>query len=110
MDQGVSQEFMQRLKKTCVDQFKGAKFKILPRVSITNINNIERRLNEYTHKTQFFTINALNYLEQRLQNDTFCLIGVTSKDLYPNLFWNFTYSHRLNNKRVSIVSLSRYHD
>ena len=42
--------------------------------------------------------------------DTFCLLGITNTDIYPNEDWDFVFSYANIPDRVGVHSFARYED
>ena len=66
------------------------------------------RLNAFTGKRQFLTTDLLQFLEKRLPEDAFSLLGITLEDLYPDPRWNFVFGQALVLRRVGVYSFARY--
>ena len=61
-------------------------------------------------KQQLCADDVLDALEQRVQADAYCCIGVTNIDLYPDDNWNFVFGLANLRQRVGVFSLARYDD
>ena len=59
--------------------------------------------------TQMLATDVLAYLQTRVPQDAFCLIGVTDVDLYPEPQWNFVFGMASFRERVGVQSMARYH-
>jgi len=66
------------------------------------------RLNAFTGKRQFLTTDLLQFLEKRLPEDAFSLLGITLEDLYADPRWNFVFGQALVLRRVGVYSFARY--
>jgi len=51
----------------------------------------------------------LEHLKTRLPADAYCLIGLTTTDLYPEESWNFVFGMATLRERVGVYSTARYH-
>jgi len=51
---------------------------------------------------------ALEFLNDRVPEDAFCVAAVTMADLYPDTSWNFVFGYASYTERVGIFSFARY--
>jgi len=58
---------------------------------------------------QVLTTDIVDYLRRRIPDDAFCLLGVTTDDLYPKPSWNFVFGQAWPTERTGIFSSARYH-
>lgn len=66
------------------------------------------RTNRYTTRRQILTRDVLRWLQGRLPEDAFCLLGITMEDLYPDPSWNFVFGEASFRERVGVYSFARY--
>ncbi len=60
--------------------------------------------------TQYLTGDILRkVLRPRVKRDTFCLLGVTMEDLYPEESWNYVFGQASLSGRVGVYSLVRFY-
>ncbi len=60
--------------------------------------------------TQYLTGDILRkVLRPRVRRDTFCLLGVTMEDLYPEESWNYVFGQASLSSRVGVYSLVRFY-
>jgi archaemetzincin len=57
---------------------------------------------------QYYTRDILDALRSRVPADAYCLIAVTTLDLYPDPDWNFVFGQATLSERVGVYSLARY--
>jgi archaemetzincin len=69
---------------------------------------IENRINPSTNKIQYNAKSILTELENKLNKNIFCIIGVTMSDLYPREEWNFVFGMASIKKRTGVFSFARY--
>ena len=81
--------------------------KTLPAVSVGGVT-AKTRINEYTNKRQLLAPEVLGWLRQRLPDDAFGLVAVTTEDLYPAPSWNFVFGMASLKERVGVQSLARH--
>ena len=81
---------------------------VLPEVPARKVG-AKRRINRFTKKPQLLTGDILKYLEEKLPEDAYALIGLTVIDLYPEPAWNFVFGQASLRDRVGVYSLARYH-
>ena len=72
------------------------------------IAGITSRKNPYTGHQQLLTTDILTFLQQRLPADAFCMLGITTVDLYPDPAWNFVFGQASLRERVGVYSFARY--
>ena len=61
-----------------------------------------------TGQRQVLTWGVLHWLQGRLPEDAFCLLGITMEDLYPEPSWNFVFGPASLNERVGVYSFARH--
>lgn len=81
--------------------------KVLPTVKVDE-SLLVSRVNSHTKKVQWQTAELLQWLEQQLPEDAYCLLGITLTDLYPNGSWNFVFGQATLRQRVGIYSFARF--
>jgi len=81
--------------------------KTLPAVSVGKVT-AKTRINEYTNKRQLLAPEVLGWLRQRLPDDAFGLVAVTTEDLYPAPSWNFVFGMASLKERVGVQSFARH--
>ncbi|MEM7013929.1 MAG: archaemetzincin [Verrucomicrobiota bacterium] len=69
---------------------------------------ITTRINPGTQKRQLLTLDILALLRKRLPQDAFCLLAITTEDLYPDPSWNFVFGQASLQNRVGAFSFARY--
>lgn len=57
---------------------------------------------------QYYTRDILDALRARVPADAYCLIAVTTRDLYPDPKWNFVFGEATLSERVGVYSFARY--
>lgn len=57
---------------------------------------------------QYLAGDFLPILRQRLPNDAFCILGITTVDLYPQPSWGFVFGIGSFTERVGVYSLNRF--
>ena len=80
--------------------------KTLPAVHLRDVT-AQTRVNQHTHKRQLLAPDVLVWLRQRLPDDAFGLVGVTTEDLYPQPAWNFVFGMASLKARVGVQSFAR---
>jgi archaemetzincin len=66
------------------------------------------RTNRITTRRQILTRDVLRWLQRRLPEDAFCVLGITMVDLYPDPSWNFVFGEASFRERVGVYSFARY--
>ena len=69
---------------------------------------ITSRRNPYTGQEQLLTGDILESLRRQLPPDAFCMLGITTIDLYPDPRWNFVFGQASLHDRVGVYSFARY--
>ncbi len=69
---------------------------------------ITTRIHKGTQKRQLLSTDILNLLGKRLPRDGFCLLAITTEDLYPDPRWNFVFGQASLQNRVGVFSFARY--
>jgi archaemetzincin len=80
--------------------------KTLPAVNVGEVT-ATTRINQNTNKRQLLAPELLGWLRQRLPDDAFGLVGVTTEDLYPQPSWNFVFGMASLKERVGVQSFAR---
>lgn len=57
---------------------------------------------------QYYTRDILGALVSRVPADAYCLIAVTTRDLYPDPDWNFVFGEATLSERVGVYGFARY--
>lgn len=57
---------------------------------------------------QYYTRDILDALKTRVPDDAYCLIAVTTRDLYPDPQWNFVFGEATLSERVGVYGFARY--
>jgi archaemetzincin len=87
--------------------FFAMEVKTLPPVAIDK-SRFTTRHNQLTGNPQILTGDVLSYLQHQLPSNSFCLLAVTMKDLYPDPSWNFVFGQASLRERVGVYSFARY--
>lgn len=80
---------------------------VMPALSLRGIA-VTSRVNRQSGKIQLLTGDLLNMLARRLPDDSFCLLGISMDDLYPDPFWNFVFGEASLKGRIGVYSFARY--
>ncbi|MDW7980550.1 MAG: archaemetzincin [Verrucomicrobiales bacterium] len=81
--------------------------KVLPTAE-GELMQFRSRTNRFTGRRQVLTSDVLGWLRRRLPSDAFCLLGITTVDLYPHESWNFVFGEASLHERVGVYSFARY--
>lgn len=68
----------------------------------------EPRVNPRSRHRQVRTQPILEWLQERLPDDAYCLLAVTMADLYPDPAWNYVFGMASLRDRVGVYSFARY--
>ncbi len=91
--------------RSFAETFFGMPVERLPAVSVDGLP-IKRR--DHQGNSQLFSTDVLDWLEDRLPKDAFCILAITMDDLYPADDWNFVFGQANLRTRVGVYSFHRY--
>jgi len=86
--------------------FFAMEVKALPGMPISA--KFSTRHNPSTNNSQILTSDVLDFLKSRVPADGFCLLAITTEDLYPEASWNFVFGQASLRDRVGVYSFARY--
>ena len=86
----------------------GMPTRLLPAEADTDALGITTRINPGTGKRQLLSTDILRLLPKKLPEDAFCMLAVTTEDLYPQESWNFVFGQASLRERVGVFSFARY--
>jgi len=86
----------------------GMPTKLLAIEKDTEALGIKTRINSGTGKRQLLSTDILGVLPKKLPRDAFCMLAVTTEDLYPEESWNFVFGQASLRERVGVFSFARY--
>jgi archaemetzincin len=66
------------------------------------------RINSITKNKQYLTRDILTYLQRIRPDDAFCILAISTTDLYPDSTWNFVFGEASLKQRVGVFSFARY--
>lgn len=87
--------------------FFALEVKLLPPLVLAK-HRIKSRKNLFTKNPQLLAPDILKALYTTLPDDAYCLIGLTTTDLYPEPSWNFVFGQAMLRDRVGVYSFARY--
>ena len=90
-----------------VHAFFTLEVRILPAVKVAAVT-AQTRINHNTNRRQLFAPEVLEWLKNRVPDDAFGLLAITTEDLYPNPSWNFVFGMASLRDRVGVQSLARH--
>ncbi len=100
------QAYIVRLEKFARLYF-GLETAVLPELSLEDVR-AGTRINAYTGKRQLRTGDILKALKRNVPADAFCVLGITTEDLYPGASWNFVSGYASYRGRAGVYSFFRY--
>lgn len=86
----------------------GMPTKLLPTEKDADSLGITTRINPHSRKRQLLTKDILKMMPRKLPRDGFCMLAVTTEDLYPEESWNFVFGQASLRNRVGVFSFARY--
>lgn len=66
------------------------------------------RRNPHTGRPQILTTDVLDWLAKDLPRDAFCVLALTTTDLYPEPAWNYVFGQASFFDRTGVFSFARY--
>jgi archaemetzincin len=93
--------------KTFTRTYFSMEAEVLPTLSLRGIP-VANRVNRQSGKIQLLTGDILKMLARRLPADSFCLLGISMDDLYPDPSWNFAFGEASLKGRIGVYSFARY--
>ncbi len=87
------------------EAFFGLPVVVLPPVDISD-EPLTRRMNEPHRQVLAGDLQA--YLQSRLPEDAYAMIGLTMEDLYPGESWNYVFGMASVKRRTGVFSFARY--
>ncbi len=80
---------------------------LLPQEPVSRFE-ANRRINRTTGKPQLLSTEILDNLKKRLLPTSFCILGITMSDLYPDPAWNFVFGQASLDDWTGVFSFARY--
>lgn len=90
-----------------VEAFFSLEARLLPPLDIGEARITERE-NPLMEQRQLLAPDVLEALSYTMPDDAFCVLGLTSIDLYPEPDWNFVFGQADRAKRTGVYSFYRY--
>jgi archaemetzincin len=87
--------------------FFGLDVRVLPRL-VLDPATLTTRMATDTGRLQLYTRDILNLLLAGKPANAFCVLGITSQDLYPHPIVNFAFGEASVSRRVGVCSVARY--
>uniref|UniRef100_A0A6I8ND01 Archaemetzincin-2 n=1 Tax=Ornithorhynchus anatinus TaxID=9258 RepID=A0A6I8ND01_ORNAN len=102
-----TEEYVTWLKGYCEAFYYGMTVKLLAPVPVS-VTGCSFRVNDNTHNLQIHAGDLLRYLKRKKPSDAFCIVGITTIDLFPKESWNFVFGQASLTEGVGIFSFARY--
>lgn len=87
--------------------FFGLETDVLPEVA-PSVVNARARINGQTGQKQLRADDIVKFLKRELPADAFCVLGITTEDLYPGPSWNYVSGYASYWGRAGIYSFFRF--
>lgn len=110
-DFGPTQQKLVDTTARCLGLFYGRPVKTLPTISLKQIPEDARRINEHTQQTQILTTYVLDMvLKPKRPEDALAVLALSAEDLWPGKGWNFVFGQASLSERVGVWSIQRFGD
>lgn len=89
LEKEISSDMINTFEKFLTAYFPGMIIKINPPIALEKEKSVAWRINDYSNKKQYNASDILKFLRSKVPKDSYCTIGCTMTDLYPQDSWNF---------------------
>lgn len=110
-DFGATQQKLVDTTARCLELFYGRPVKTLPTISLKEIPEDARRINQQTQQTQILSTYVLDkVLKPHRPNDALAVLALCAEDLWPGKNWNYVFGQASLSERVGVWSIQRFGD
>jgi archaemetzincin len=96
------------LLRRYVEIYFGLPVQVLPEVKVSEVK-AATRTNPWSKNLQVNSAEVLEWMEKKVPDDAYAVMGITETDLYPSDSWNFVFGQASFKDRVAVQSTARYH-
>jgi hypothetical protein len=104
----ISEAVLNLLKEFCAAFFSEMEIKLSPTVDLTEIPKLTSRIHKTTNRRQFLVDDIIDFLSTKRLRKAYCILGVTTVDLYPGPKWNFVLGQACMEKGSGVFSFGRF--
>ena len=99
---------LELLQLFCSAYFSEMQVRLAPPLDLSEIPKLTSRIHKRTNRRQFLVDDIINFLSSRKLRKAYCILGVTTVDLYPGPEWNFVLGQACKEKGSGVFSFGRY--
>ena len=99
---------LELLRQFCSAYFSEMRVKVAPPLDLSEIPRLTSRIHQRTHRRQFLVDDIIDFLSSEKLRKAYCILGVTTVDLYPGPEWNFVLGQASVYKGSGVFSFGRY--
>lgn len=104
----IDKNVLELLQQFCGAYFSGMEVRLLPPLDLSEIPKLTSRIHKRTNRRQFLVDDIINFLSSKKLKKAYCILGVTTVDLYPGPEWNFVLGQACAEKGSGVFSFGRY--
>lgn len=104
----IADTVLQLLHEFCSAYFPEMRVELLPPLDLLDIPHLTSRVHEKTNRRQFLVDDIINFLSAHRLKKAYCVLGVTTVDLYPGPEWNFVLGQASLESGSGVFSFGRY--
>ena len=104
----ISEEVLRLLQEFCAAYFIGMEVKLEKSLDLAEIPKLTSRIHKATNRRQFLVDDVINFLTSYKLQKAYCILGVTTVDLYPGPEWNFVLGQASLEVGSGVFSFGRY--
>jgi len=106
LEKSIDEKLLTTLVRFTEVFYLGLDVKLRTALDVDKLGYVGSRMN--SGNKQYHAGNLLKFLENRLPEDAYCLIGVMMTDLYPRDSWNYVFGLASLKNRTGVFSFARY--
>ncbi len=99
---------LELLQQFCSAYFSEMQVSLAPPLDLSEIPKLTSRIHKRTNRRQFLVDDIIDFLSSRKLKKAYCILGVTTVDLYPGPEWNFVLGQACMEKGSGVFSFGRY--
>ena len=104
----ISQKVLDLLRDFCAAYFSEMEVRLSPSFDLSEIPRLTSRVHPSTNRRQYLVDDIIRFLGAKKLRKAYCVLGVTTVDLYPGPEWNFVLGQAHMGKGSGVFSFGRY--
>lgn len=104
----ISGSVLGYLREFCAAYFSEMEINLAPSLDLSEIPRLTSRIHKVTNRRQFSVDDIIYFLSTKKLRKAYCILGVTTVDLYPGPEWNFVLGQACMTKGSGVFSFGRY--